>query len=244
VIKKSFVSIAVLAGLSLPGHSFAQDMFDWSGFYIGANAGYGFGQGVLNHEYDLINDAPNEYKSTLDLRGFSAGLFVGAQVQIDQFVVGIEQDVQITGLSGSGTFSYYDNEADPPGVYDNPNNTGSLSFAWKGSSRIRLGVPLENNIMPFVTAGVAYGQGTLSAHQADWDPPGNVPQSGNFTALGGTIGAGIDVAVTDTIILRGEGRFTSFMPITAMTTGDDAMDNYRVSANIFELLVGVSAKFN
>ena len=67
-----------------------QPVFSWTGFYIGANAGYGWGTG---------QDAAG--LAGIDPKGWSAGGQAGFNYQFENNVVaGIEADLQGTDISG------------------------------------------------------------------------------------------------------------------------------------------------
>jgi len=102
--------------------------FTWTGFYVGANAGYGWG-----------NVNANGFANVGDLDGFVGGGQVGYNYQMGQFVVGLEADLQAADLS-SGS------------------NLGLLSVKtdYFGTVRARVGVAFDR-FMPYITGGWAYG---------------------------------------------------------------------------------------
>jgi outer membrane immunogenic protein len=61
--------------------------FDWTGFYVGAFGGYGFGES-------------DDGLGTIDIEGALAGGTVGYNHQIGQFVVGLEADGAWSGIEG------------------------------------------------------------------------------------------------------------------------------------------------
>jgi len=105
-MKKFLLSSVAALGIVAAGAASAADLpsrkgpvvapvyvpaFTWTGFYIGANAGYGWG-----------NVKPNVAG---DLDGFIGGGQVGYNYQIGQFVLGAEADFQGADLStGSNVF--------------------------------------------------------------------------------------------------------------------------------------------
>lgn len=105
--------------------------FTWTGFYVGVNAGYGFGQYTGR-------SAPN-FK---DPSGFVGGGQIGYNYQIGQFVVGAETDLQYADLRARNSAA---------GV------AGSKArIPYFGTVRARAGVAIDR-FMPYVTAGYAYG---------------------------------------------------------------------------------------
>lgn len=102
--------------------------FTWTGFYVGANAGYGWG-----------NVNANGFANIGDLDGFVGGGQVGYNYQMGQFVVGLEADLQAADLSSG-------------------NNLGLINVKtdYFGTVRARVGVAFDR-FMPYITGGWAYG---------------------------------------------------------------------------------------
>lgn len=102
--------------------------FSWTGFYVGANAGYGFG-----------NVNANGFANVGDLDGFVGGGQVGYNYQMGQFVLGLEADLQAADLSSG-------------------NNLGLVGVKtdYFGTVRARVGVAFDR-FMPYITGGWAYG---------------------------------------------------------------------------------------
>ena len=104
--------------------------FTWTGFYIGANAGYGWGN-VNTNGFTLTN--------TGDLNGFVGGAQVGYNSQMGQFVVGLEADIQGADLStGNSLFGT------------------RVKTDYFGTVRGRVGVAFDR-FLPYITGGWAYG---------------------------------------------------------------------------------------
>lgn len=103
-------------------------VFTWTGFYVGANAGYGWG-----------NVNGNNLGQIGDLDGFVGGGQIGYNYQIGQFVIGAEADFQGADL-GNGS------------------NLGlaSVKTEYFGTVRARVGVAFDR-FLPYITGGWAYG---------------------------------------------------------------------------------------
>lgn len=102
--------------------------FTWTGFYVGANAGYGWG-----------NVNTNGFGQVSDLDGFVGGGQIGYNYQMGQFVLGLEADLQGADLSSG-------------------NNLGlvGVKTEYFGTVRARVGVAFDR-FMPYITGGWAYG---------------------------------------------------------------------------------------
>jgi outer membrane immunogenic protein len=110
----------------------AAPMFDWSGFYVGAQAGYLWG------DSDFVSDGtPFPY----DINGALAGLHIGGQWQSGQWVVGWEADGNWSGADGD--------DGGAGGLVD------STDIRAEGSVRARAGYAV-NNWLAYVTGGWAW----------------------------------------------------------------------------------------
>lgn len=111
--------------------------FDWSGLYVGTNAGYGW------------LDAGGT-----SLKGIIGGGQMGANWQTGNFVLGLETDLQATGQKAMTTTT-------AAGV----TVTETDKLSWLGTTRLRAGFAADRWLV-YGTGGVAYGQikedGTVS----------------------------------------------------------------------------------
>jgi outer membrane immunogenic protein len=105
--------------------------FDWSGFYVGAYGGYGWGE---------VDDSAS---GAADIEGAIAGGTVGYNYQMGQFVIGLEAD---------GGWSGIDNE-DDNALFDS-------SIDWLSTVRGRVGFAIDNFLI-YGTGGAAIGEVTF-----------------------------------------------------------------------------------
>jgi outer membrane immunogenic protein len=105
--------------------------FDWSGFYVGVNGGYGWG----TSRYDFPG-----VSNRFDVNGGMAGGTVGYNYQFGQTVFGIEGDFDWQNVKGSAACvaGLCQTKAD-----------------WLATVRGRLGYAVDR-FMPYVTAGAAF----------------------------------------------------------------------------------------
>src|SRR5690606_33448092 len=116
----------------------AAPVFDWSGFYAGVNLGYAFGGTAYDTNGDVFV-APNG--NNLDgINGLIGGVQVGSNFQFDGFVLGGEGDLQHSDA--------FQDESDV-----------AIALNYFGTVRARAGVALDA-FMPYVTGGLAFGEGT------------------------------------------------------------------------------------
>lgn len=104
---------------------------NWTGFYVGLNAGYGFG----TSSWDVPAISP-------DPKGALVGGTIGYNFQTGTWVWGVEADLDWSGMKGDATC---------------PGGTCTTKNDWLGTARARLGYGGWNNWMPYVTAGAAFG---------------------------------------------------------------------------------------
>lgn len=100
--------------------------FTWTGFYVGANAGYAFGQADIDEAVSEVDEAD----------GFVGGGQVGYNYQFGNFVLGAEADLSYFGLEAEdGDFG--------------------LEANWLGTIRGRVGYAFDR-LMVYGTGGVAF----------------------------------------------------------------------------------------
>ena len=182
----------------------AVEPFSWTGLYAGVYAGYAFGDFKLEDSFCRLNPGicGGTYFVDDDVEDFIGGGLIGYNQQFaGGFVFGAEIDLGI-GPSGDGEFG------GTSVVGPNPDFTGEIDVGLSGSARLRAGFAMDR-FMPFITGGVAF-----ATYDADIHGPGgaadNDTRSGDGNLVGWTVGAGLNYAVTDNIILGAEYRYTDF----------------------------------
>jgi outer membrane immunogenic protein len=132
--------------------------YNWSGFYVGINAGYGTGTSSTTltpdaFEANILAAGLNINPLPPNLRpnGFVAGGQAGYNYQFGSVVAGVEADLSYAGLrktdSATGPFSI-------AGVLTTQIAT---RLDWFGTVRARLGVLPASNLLLYATGGLAYG---------------------------------------------------------------------------------------
>jgi outer membrane immunogenic protein len=167
---------------------------NWSGFYIGGNVGYGWGNGNT----DILPSHDNAILFHTSLDGNPKGVFGGAQLgynwQLSSIVAGLEADIQGSGIRGSSKATSLADSSTilSPGTLDTASTNSELS--WFGTIRGRLGVTVTPDLLLYGTGGLAYGQIKNSANVQIADPPFNDswPASISNTKTGWAAGAGAE----------------------------------------------------
>jgi outer membrane immunogenic protein len=134
-------------------------LYNWTGFYVGLNAGYGFNAdptvsfspadtGAAG-EIGNISGAPISY----GLKGFVGGLQAGYNWQLNQnWLVGLEGDFSGGKIKGAGQSSFL---SAGDGTF---NAFASTEVNWFGTVRGRVGYLITPNWLLFGTGGFAYGE--------------------------------------------------------------------------------------
>ncbi|MCY1292160.1 Outer membrane protein beta-barrel domain protein [compost metagenome] len=184
--------LSILAVLFSSASAFASDTsssYNWSGAYLGGQAGYASGTSRYH------NDVDERLKFSPD--GFLGGIYGGYNHQFSSnFVLGFDADFTLADIKDNG--KYYDEDG-----YD-ANMHSSLKMRWNGAARVRAGYALDR-FLPYVAGGLSYGKYKLSV----WDNEESLVKSSK-TRTGWNIGAGLDYAMTDNLIARVEYRYSDF----------------------------------
>ncbi len=176
---------AVAADLAARPYTKAPPMiaaiYDWSGFYIGANGG----GGTSRKCWDINNDAvvgivaPAFREGCHDATGAVAGGQIGYRWQSANWVFGVEAQGDWADFKGSNTSLFFgpgtvnQSKIDAIGLF-----TGQVGYAW-------------NNVLFYVKGGAA----VVADHYRSSFTVGDVLiSSASETRWGGTVGAGLEFA--------------------------------------------------
>ena len=183
----------------------AASYHSWSGFYIGAHVGYGWGDFDFRDPYIKLNQpvvflpglilgVPLE--RTFDGRSFLGGVQGGVNAQFGSVVVGIEGDVSWTNVDG-----VFRSTSSSLGGAISTTEGVSAKLDWLATLRGRLGWAFDRFFV-YGTGGVAFGGldaagditvaiaglGTLSLRTSD-----------QRTHVGWTAGAGVEGMITSNL---------------------------------------------
>ena len=205
--------------------------FNWSGFYVGANGGYGFG--TSSWSAPAVDTAtlisPAVATGSFNLRGLLAGGTLGLNMQANAFVFGVEADGDWTSLNGNGsTANGYCSLATVGATCE----TKSPVF---GTLRARLGYAF-GRVLVYGTGGVAGAQ-----VQAGFNPPATFDGAANF---GWTAGAGMEFAFADNWTAKVEYLYANLGTLTCSTPANCGT-GVPVSVPLTENIVraGINYKF-
>lgn len=131
--------LACVSALAMSAPAYADD---WTGFYVGLHAGYGFG------ENRVADDNPTLFYE-IEPAGLIAGGQLGYNHQFGSFVIGIEADGTLGDLDESTEPS------DPSGAFD----VATIEIDYLASVRLRAGYATESTLF-YVTGGVGFAAWT------------------------------------------------------------------------------------
>jgi outer membrane immunogenic protein len=234
-MKKLALCIAATAALS--SSAFAADMavkapppplvepgFNWTGFYIGVNAGGDWGRsntdspianGICPTCYipSVIADINAQRFQTINGSGFTGGAQAGYNYQVNRFVLGVEADINAFRVAGATTTSAFFT-AFPGGAGSiPPTYTNSVSTNWLFTGRGRVGFA-ANNWLFYGTGGVAvtdlsyrhtYAEGVFGGASSATET-----SSASATKVGYAVGAGFEYAWSRAWSVKAEYLYLNF----------------------------------
>jgi|SRR5579863_972144 len=246
-------------------------VYDWTGFYAGANVGYSRGQWNASSNQGIFN-----FESTTanpHLNGWLGGVQAGYNRQFSNpWVLGIEADIQGTGEKASQGWTdpavaVPPPPACPPGELGTPPNcfsppqsfvpqrpgTGpatlnsAWNFPWFGTIRGRVGVTpdAERKWLLYVTGGLAVGE---SDYSFSWSNPGGAPGrqayalSSNQTLWGWVVGVGVEAALWGNWTAKAEYLYIDLGTQSINTTDIDGAP-FSVNNRVRDQIVRVGVNY-
>lgn len=206
-MKRFLLATVALAALSAPAaaadlatkypvKAVAVPVFSWTGFYIGANAGYGGDSISYDGLFGAVSLAPFAVATTgsQSSSGFFAGGQIGYNYQFaNNVVLGLETDLQWSDISGSSNLS-----GTVIGLPVSATVGYSTSVDYFGTIRARIGYAFDR-FLPYITGGAAYGKVSddLNAGAIVGPAGAGIAVSDSSTKWGWTIGGGVEYAITN-----------------------------------------------
>jgi outer membrane immunogenic protein len=193
------------------------EVWNWTGFYIGGNAGYSWGRSNTDVTYfntasgAIIAPPPGSISSArFDMNGAIAGGQAGYNWQTGNWVLGIEGDIQWSDEKGRA--NYLCAVSVPvtaggctPGLTAAPAGLVGTSavldqkLEWFGTVRGRAGILATPRVLFYATGGLAYGSIKTNAALAGVTNGGvaiTSVGSSTDTRVGWTVGAGVEGKIT------------------------------------------------
>jgi len=216
-MKHFVIAAAAFALSSTP--AFAEDV-DWSGVYLGAQAGYGWGH--ADQPYGSLNATtfPSS-QNAADQSGAVGGLYAGYNMRSGSAVFGLEGDFNIDGIDGDDAQSGGD--------------TNGVKHRWNANIRARAGMLVGDSTLVYAAGGVSFLN--AKATNLDATPAEEIPT--DWT--GWTLGGGIEQAFGPKLKGRLEYRYADYGKSVANFTLSGYSE--QIQPKISTVMVGVSYQF-
>ena len=193
-------------------------IYSWTGFYIGGQAGAGFGRSSWSDPFTGANNAFNSGPS------FLGGGQIGANYQVNVLVLGVEGDFNWPGLRGSGT--------------DSIGNAINTNTNWTSTVTGRVGAAFDR-LLIYGKGGVAFAR-----DQRGFTDLAGISTSNAFMRTGWTAGAGLEYGITKNWSVKIEYDYLSFgSQVLNFTTPTTPLYTSNASLNVQEIKAGLNFRF-
>jgi outer membrane immunogenic protein len=214
-------------------------MYNWTGFYIGANIG-----GSWGHQDVSLTTAGGTtlLTNSNNINGIIGGGQIGYNWQgpNSPWVFGIEADFQGSGQKGDGSFFIPGSTTINIAVIPPTSIAYQDKLDWFGTVRGRIGYAIgdRGRWLPYITGGLAYGQGEING-SGSAPSAAAIAFSSTNTYVGWTVGAGIEWAFLDRWSAKleylyidfGNGPTFALTPALSLTAGHMTDNIARVGVN-------------
>ncbi|MGE5157285.1 MAG: outer membrane protein [Gemmatimonas sp.] len=152
-------------------------VYDWTGFYIGANGGWGSSHNSWDLGANTLGALPGP-EGSHDATGGTVGGQIGYRWQMGQFVFGVEGQGNWADFSGSNVSLVFAPDSNRTKIDAFGLITGQVGYA-------------INNVLLYAKGGAAV---TSNKYEIISGTTGGVLASTSNTRWGGTVGAGVEFA--------------------------------------------------
>jgi outer membrane immunogenic protein len=195
--------------------SYIPAYYNWTGYYLGVAMGDGFGTIKFSDPFDGLT-------SSFSTNSFLFGGYTGVNYQVGSIVAGGEFDFTGSWARGSTVDTFGD--------------TLTTKIFWTSALTARLGWAFDR-LLVFVKGGAAFVY-----HRDSISGPGpHAAPSGSAVDATWTLGGGVDWAITEHWIARGEYDYMN-LPTRAETVSAPA-GTVQVGGHFNELKAGIAYKF-
>lgn len=210
------IALAALTGQALAGdlpsrkeapvYAAPAPVFTWTGFYIGAQAGYAFGHSSIDDYYKLALSTGMAGPQSLSPDGGLGGLHLGYNYQIGSWVLGVDGQFDWGSFSNSGSVSY-------PFLF--PGNIFTLHRTVRANDLATVGARLGyafNNVLLYAKGGLALTQWKYQDFSSDalFGPYFSSYASATNNTAGWFVGAGAEYAFNNNWSANIEYRYIGF----------------------------------
>jgi outer membrane immunogenic protein len=248
-MKKLLVAASAVAVFyGAPALAAPPPVFNWTGFYVGANGGYGWSAGSSNLTVSdaVVGSGVIPVTSSFDANSGFGGVQIGYNLQRDdgRVVFGIEADIQ-SGIRGKGTAS----TPGDSGIDDSIDGTARSGLDWFGTARGRMGFTFDRSLIYF-TGGFAFGgvNDRLTVSELSEGALLKSTVTRSRTTTGFVLGGGLEYVLGPAWSLKGEYQYmnlgTSTLSVKDTTeTFDRPTANARFDHNYHTIRLGLNYKF-
>jgi len=209
----------------------AAPMFNWTGFYIGANGGYGFGSTTSEIPTTPVNvqgaNAGEPFPVSLAIhpKGFFGGVGAGYNWQTRNFLFGFEGDIQISEIKSD--LATYMATIDTGGhPHTDWHNSASENLKWFGTIRARTGLVFDR-FLAYVTGGLAFGGVKVYTENAyNFNPINWYTSDSTMTRFGWTIGGGGEYALANRWTFKAEYLYYDLGTINSIAVNHIGISGY------------------
>lgn len=204
--------------------------YNWTGFYVGAHAGYGWGSKDWDQTFTSGPFALDRSATSANVNGFLGGGQIGANWQTGQWVFGLEGDWSWTNADGCSSHVL------------SPTFSGCTNANWYATVTGRLGVANDRSLI-YAKGGVAF------ADEDHFITFNGVPttSTSNNTRTGWMAGAGLEYALSNNWSIKAEYNFMDFgkdnntFNYTANPAG--LTERWDISQQVHVVKLGVNYRF-
>lgn len=202
----------------------------WTGLYVGGLVGYAWSDEawtlVDNAGPGNCNQCGNEVTS-FGMDGFMGGFQIGYNYQIENFVLGLEADINFMNLDGKGEWSAQGGET----------RNGTTEIDWLMTVGPRAGFVVDQSLF-YIEGGYA----AASESHSHLGNNGNV-FDGEETHDGWFIGGGLEYALDANWTIKGEYNYVDIGSEVSLSGDEPNNAVFDIDQNIQTFKVGLSYKF-
>jgi len=241
------------------------EVWNWTGFYVGGNAGYSWGKSHTDVSYyntgtglPIVPPPGSITSAGSDMNGGIAGGQAGYNWQSSNWVWGVEADIQWSGEKGHANYLCAATNVGGvclPALTFLPGGAAGTGLAldrsleWFGTARLRGGVLVSPRVLLYATGGLAYGEIKTSGTLSGFNGNGGilaVTGSSSDTRFGWTVGAGVEGMLTKNWTAKLEYLYMDLGRYDSATFVLPANVGARVSSDFTDhiLRVGINYKFD
>jgi outer membrane immunogenic protein len=196
--------------------------YNWTGFYVGGNAGYGWGRAhdamtlggdwLTDGTFDNIPVQPLG-NDQLKPNGFTGGLQAGFNYQTGAWVIGLEADANYFRLTASFSSTVLNPLSGNSYAF-----TSSFESDWLVTVRPRLGYAFDR-LLVYATGGLAIANQEFSQNIVQLNLAFVEGGTVSKTTAGWTIGAGMEYALGNRVSLKAEYLYVDLGSVSFATAG-------------------------